>query len=66
MAAIGDPNHGSLGNSRRKTLLGPSSKKVPVAIASLTILLRIIRGPLLSQRYWHRVNRLPEMASGSL
>jgi len=33
MAAAIDPNHGFLIKPRRKTLLGPNSKKVPVAIA---------------------------------
>jgi len=47
MAAGVDPNHRFLIDPRRKTLLGPNSKKVPVAIAAVIILLRIIRGPKL-------------------
>jgi len=44
MAAAIDPNHGFPRNPRRKTLLGPNSKKVPVAIAIVIILLRIKGG----------------------
>jgi hypothetical protein len=47
MAAAIAPNHGFLIKPRRKTLLGPNSKKVLVAIAIVIILLRIIRGPKL-------------------
>jgi len=45
--AVVDPNPGFPRNPRRKTLLGPTLKKVPVAIAIVIILLRIIRGPKL-------------------
>ena len=47
MAAGVDPNPGFPRKPRRKTLLGPNSKKVPVAIAIVIILPRIIRGAKL-------------------
>jgi hypothetical protein len=57
LAAAADPDPGFPRNPRRKNLLGPTSKKVPVAIAIVIILLRIIRGPKLPRPFrgaWYK------------